>query len=151
MAPHAIAFTPDGKTAYVTNFGSGTVTPIATATNTAGTPIPVGDGPDAIAITPATHRAPAFMSPARYKATAGAAFRFTVTVSGTPPATITETRMLPPGVKFQAHSGGTATISGTPRCSRKRVYRLKLTAANQYGTAVQAFTLTVARHPRRHR
>ena len=45
--------TPDGKTAYVVVWGEpGTVTPIATATNTAGTPIQVGDGPYAIAITP---------------------------------------------------------------------------------------------------
>jgi DNA-binding beta-propeller fold protein YncE len=32
------------------------VTPIATATNTAGTPIEVGDGPYAIAITPGASR-----------------------------------------------------------------------------------------------
>ena len=51
--PVAIAITPDGKTAYVTNRGSGTVTPIATATNTAGPPITVGSDPSAIAITPA--------------------------------------------------------------------------------------------------
>jgi YVTN family beta-propeller protein len=47
-----VAVTPDGKTAYVANSGSGTVTPIATATNTAGTPITVGTQPDAMAITP---------------------------------------------------------------------------------------------------
>ena len=39
-------------TAYVTNPGSGTVTPITTATNTADTPITVGNSPQAIAITP---------------------------------------------------------------------------------------------------
>ena len=42
-------------TAYVANSGSGTVTPIATATNTAGHPITTGgefSDPDAIAITP---------------------------------------------------------------------------------------------------
>ena len=39
-------------TAYVVNTGSGTVTPISTATNTAGPPIPVGAGPKDIAITP---------------------------------------------------------------------------------------------------
>jgi YVTN family beta-propeller protein len=149
--PDAIAFTPDGKTAYVASFYSDTVTPIATATNTAGTPIPVGEGPSAIAITPTPHRAPAFTSPARYKATARAAFRFTVTASGNPAPTITEAGKLPPGVRFQAHSDGTATISGTPRCSRRRVYPIKLTAANQSGTAVQGFTLTVTRHPHRHR
>ena len=39
-------------TAYVANAGSGTVTPIATATNAAGHPITVGSFPDAIATTP---------------------------------------------------------------------------------------------------
>jgi YVTN family beta-propeller protein len=39
-------------TAYVANLGSGTVTPIRTATNTAGPPIPVGGLPESIAITP---------------------------------------------------------------------------------------------------
>jgi YVTN family beta-propeller protein len=48
----AIAITPDGKTAYVTNNDSETVTPIATATNTAGPPIAAGHEPYDIAITP---------------------------------------------------------------------------------------------------
>lgn len=43
---------PSTGTAYVANAGSDTVTPIATATNTPGPPIPVGDDPSAIAITP---------------------------------------------------------------------------------------------------
>ena len=34
--PVALAITPDGRTAYAANIGSGTVTPIATATNTPG-------------------------------------------------------------------------------------------------------------------
>jgi YVTN family beta-propeller protein len=42
----------DGKTAYVANVFSGTVTPIDTATNTAGTPIKVGYEPVVVAITP---------------------------------------------------------------------------------------------------
>jgi YVTN family beta-propeller protein len=59
--PFAIAVTPDGKTVYVANTwentgrlasGQSTVTPIATATNTPGPPIPVGSGPWAFAITP---------------------------------------------------------------------------------------------------
>jgi YVTN family beta-propeller protein len=41
-----------GYVAYVVNEGSNTVTPISTATNTAGKPIKVGQGPSAIAITP---------------------------------------------------------------------------------------------------
>jgi YVTN family beta-propeller protein len=48
----AIVITPDGKTAYVTNTGSDTVTPIRTATNTALKPVKVGDLPYGIAITP---------------------------------------------------------------------------------------------------
>jgi DNA-binding beta-propeller fold protein YncE len=45
--------TPDGKAAYVAADGHpGTVTPIATATNTPGPPIQVGDGPDGVAMTP---------------------------------------------------------------------------------------------------
>jgi YVTN family beta-propeller protein len=47
-----IAITPNGTTAYVANTDDGTVTPIRTATNTAGPPIPVGSGPFDIAITP---------------------------------------------------------------------------------------------------
>ena len=39
-------------TAYVSNYGSDSVTPIATATNSAGTAIPTGSGPQSIAITP---------------------------------------------------------------------------------------------------
>jgi sugar lactone lactonase YvrE len=53
--PDAIAITPDGATAYVVSSNSGTgrghVTPINTATNTAGPPIMAGTGSDAIAIT----------------------------------------------------------------------------------------------------
>jgi len=62
----AIAITPDGRTAYVVSGRpvtngtfcgqapppADTVTPISTATNTALTPIPVGQYPSAIAITP---------------------------------------------------------------------------------------------------
>lgn len=50
--PYAIAITPNGETAYVANYGSGTVTPIRTANNAAGKPIPVGNNPTFIAIMP---------------------------------------------------------------------------------------------------
>ena len=54
--PYLLAITPNGQTAYVTNYGTlgtgDTVTPIATATNTPGTPITVGSGPYGIAMTP---------------------------------------------------------------------------------------------------
>jgi hyaluronoglucosaminidase len=59
--PQSIAITPNGKTAYVVNFGGGfvggnTVTPISTATGKPGAPITVSDPasstPGHIAITP---------------------------------------------------------------------------------------------------
>ena len=50
--PIAIAFAPDGATAFAVNTLSDSVTPIDTATNTPGTPIPVGHNPNGIAITP---------------------------------------------------------------------------------------------------
>jgi DNA-binding beta-propeller fold protein YncE len=53
--PAAIAVTPDSKTVYVVNYGSGktagTVTPITIATNQAGRPVHVGQGVVTIAIT----------------------------------------------------------------------------------------------------
>ena len=50
--PTDVVITPDGKTAFVTNFASGTVTPIDTATNTARPPIEVVGYPVAIVIAP---------------------------------------------------------------------------------------------------
>ncbi|HEV3046733.1 MAG TPA: beta-propeller fold lactonase family protein, partial [Solirubrobacteraceae bacterium] len=50
--PVAVAVPPDGKTAYVTNYGSESVTPIEVATNKPGSEIKVGSFPKAIAITP---------------------------------------------------------------------------------------------------
>ena len=44
--------TPNGRTLYVASYEGGTVTPIYTATNTAGAAIAVGTEPDAIAVTP---------------------------------------------------------------------------------------------------
>jgi DNA-binding beta-propeller fold protein YncE len=46
----ALAITPDGKTVCVVS--GRMVTLVSTATGTAGTPIPVTDGPIAVAITP---------------------------------------------------------------------------------------------------
>jgi YVTN family beta-propeller protein len=150
--PGAIAITPNGKTAYVGNYASATVTPIATATNTAGPPIPVGTEPLAIAITPVTvPHAPVFTSGSAATAAYGAAFTSTVTTTGDPAPTIIRTGRLPTDVRFIDNKDGTATISGTPRKAAAGVYPLTLTARNKYGTATQAFTLTVTRAPAIHK
>jgi PKD repeat protein len=75
------------------------------------------------------------------------AFTFAVTTTGSPAPTITKTGRLPSGVRFANNKDGTATISGTPRKAAAGVYPLTLTARNDYGSATQAFTLTVTRAP----
>lgn len=52
QSPYGIAITPDGKTAYVSNSGSATVTPIDLVLGKPGIPIPVGQRPQGIAVTP---------------------------------------------------------------------------------------------------
>ena len=47
-----MAITPDGKHAYVTNSGDGTVSVITTATGAVSAPITVGNHPIRVAITP---------------------------------------------------------------------------------------------------
>ena len=51
IALNGLAITPDRKTVYVVSDNSGTVTPVATATNEPGKPIYVGHDASAIAIT----------------------------------------------------------------------------------------------------
>jgi YVTN family beta-propeller protein len=52
--PYAVAVTPDGRTAYVSDGAQhgDTVTPVDLSTDTPGTPITVGEAPHGIAITP---------------------------------------------------------------------------------------------------
>jgi hyaluronoglucosaminidase len=50
--PVGVAFTPDGRTAYVTNHRSDSVTPIDVATGRTGRAIRVGNGPNGVAFTP---------------------------------------------------------------------------------------------------
>jgi YVTN family beta-propeller protein len=50
ILPATMAITPNGKTLYVGDWDSGTVTPIRTATNTAGKPIKTGANPFSVAM-----------------------------------------------------------------------------------------------------
>jgi YVTN family beta-propeller protein len=50
--PWAVAITPDGRTAYVANYGSNTVTPISVATGRPGPTVPAGQAPNSLAVTP---------------------------------------------------------------------------------------------------
>jgi DNA-binding beta-propeller fold protein YncE len=50
--PYGIAITPNGQTAYVSDYGLNAVTPINLGTGQVGNPIPVGMNPEGIAVTP---------------------------------------------------------------------------------------------------
>ena len=69
---------------------------------------------------------------------------FTVTTTGSPTPTLTETGTLPSGVTFSS-SNGTGTLSGTPAAGTAGSYPLTFAASNGVGTAAsQSFTLTVS-------
>jgi hypothetical protein len=89
--------------------------------------------------------APAVTSADNAAFTVGSAGTFTVTTTGTPAASLTETGALPSGVTFSDNNDGTATISGTPGTGTAGSYPLTITAANGVSPdATQSFTLTVA-------
>ena len=84
-------------------------------------------------------QAPAFTSAASTTFTVGTAGSFTVTATGLPAPTLSESGALPSGVTFNATTGvlsGTATAAGT--------YNITFTASNGVGSnAVQNFSLKV--------
>jgi hypothetical protein len=91
--------------------------------------------------------APAITSAATATSNVGAPFAFTVTATGEPAPTLSETGTLPTGLSFVNNGNGTATISGTPAAGTGGTYPLTITASNSAGTATQSFTLTNSQAP----
>src|SRR6266404_228842 len=92
--------------------------------------------------------APQITSAAGTTLTVGTAGSFTVTSTGIPTATLSETGSLPNGVTFVDNGDGTATLAGTPGAGTAGTYAITITASN--GTApdaTQSFTLTVQPTP----
>jgi uncharacterized repeat protein (TIGR03803 family) len=82
---------------------------------------------------------PAFTSPSNAHFTEGRFSSFTVTASGTPSPTLSESGPLPAGITFNDSTGvlsGTPTVGGT--------YDVTFNATNAFGSLTQAFTLTVS-------
>jgi DNA-binding beta-propeller fold protein YncE len=98
------------------------------------------------AFTLTVDQAPAFTSPNHAGFRAGVRGSFTIRTSGYPAASVTHTGGLPRGLRFTAHAGGTATITGTPAKSAKgKKFVLHLTASNHVGrAATQTLTLRVS-------
>jgi hypothetical protein len=85
--------------------------------------------------------APQITSAASTTFTVGQQGSFTVTDSGTPTPTLSESGTLPSGVTFDASTG---VLSGTAAAGTGGTYAITFTAANGVGSdAVQNFTLTV--------
>jgi hypothetical protein len=94
-------------------------------------------------ITETVDEAPSFTSAAETTFVKGDEGSFTVTATGTPAPSISESGTLPEGVKFNP---GTDVLSGTP--TQEGVFPITFTATNGVGTeAVQHFTLTVDAAP----
>jgi hypothetical protein len=76
--------------------------------------------------------------------TVGTAGSFTVTTTGAPAPSLTETGTLPSGVTFKSNGNGIGTLGGTPAAGTAGSYPITITASNGVGTAAsQSFTLTV--------
>jgi large repetitive protein len=92
--------------------------------------------------------APAITSADSTSFAVGTAGSFTVTTTGNPAPTVTETGPLPTGVTFVGNSGGTATLSGTPAAGTGGSYPITITANNGVTpNATQSFTLSVDQAP----
>jgi len=92
------------------------------------------------AISQTVNRAPAITSANSATFTLGAPSSFTVTATGFPPPTLSQSGALPTGVTFDQTTG---VLSGIPSASGS--FPITITADNGVGAdAVQSFTLTVA-------
>src|SRR5262249_40541296 len=90
-------------------------------------------------------QAPAITSTDSSTFTVGRAGSFSITSTGFPSASLSESGTLPDGLTFLDNGDGTATLSGTPAAGTVGVYTWTLTADNGVAPdASQDFTLTVA-------
>ena len=90
------------------------------------------------------NQVPGITSPAGTSFTTGQAGTFTVTTSGVPNSTLSETGALPAGVTFTDNKDGTATLAGIPGANSGGTYPFTITATNGVNpAATQPFVLTV--------
>ncbi len=92
--------------------------------------------------------APAITSPATADVEQGVKTTITITTSGSPTPSLSESGTLPPGLSFTANANGTATISGTPGASGTGQYQVTVVATNGVGNpAVQQLVLDYTSPP----
>ncbi|HWC81134.1 MAG TPA: putative Ig domain-containing protein [Pseudonocardiaceae bacterium] len=139
---------PSGVT--FTDNGNGTATLAGTPAAGSGGSYPItltatsSSGIATQSFTLTNSEAPAITSPATSSFTVGSAGTYTVTTTGYPAATITESGALPSGLTFTGNGNGTATIAGTPAAGTAGSYPVTLSATNSSGsTATLGLTITV--------
>jgi len=86
---------------------------------------------------------PAFTSDAQAHVVVGEASTVTVSTSGSPSATLTESGALPAGLSFTPGTDGTANLTGTPSAASAGSYSVEVTATNSSGSATQDLTVIV--------
>ena len=136
-----------------TDSGNGTATLAGTpAAGTSGVyPVTItahnGVGSDAVqSFTLTVNQSAAITSSGSATFTFGAAGTFSVTSTGMPVPSLSETGALPAGVTFTPNGNGTATLAGTPAGGSGGVYTFTITAHNGAGPdATQTFTLTISK------
>jgi Putative Ig domain/Bacterial Ig domain len=94
-------------------------------------------------LTVVINEAPAITSASSTGFNAGVFAAFTVTTTGFPTPTLSETGALPSGITFTDNGNGTATLGGTAVQGSGGVYTITINATNVAGTAPQTFTITV--------
>ena len=144
---------PTGVTFVDNHNGTGTLAGVP-APGTAGnypitfTPSNGVGSPASQSFTLTVGQAPAITSGGNTTFTVGTAGTFSVTASGFPAPSLTETGALPSGVTFKDNGNGTGTLSGTPATGTGKAYSIMFTASNGVGSnATQNFTLTVTEAP----
>ncbi len=88
---------------------------------------------------------PVFTSAAA--ATVGVGTTTTIAVRASGAQTMAVTGALPAGMTFADNGDGSATLTGAPAAGTEGSYPLTFSATNGFGSASQAFTLTVAQRP----
>ena len=143
--PSGVTFTDNGN-------GTGTLsgTPASGSNGTYPITFTASNGVSPNATQPFTltvDTAPVITSANNTTFTVGTAGSFTVTATGNPTPTVSESGALPSGVTFTAGTGS-GTLTGTPAAGTGGTYTITFTASNGVGTpASQTFTLTVDQAP----
>jgi hypothetical protein len=142
---------PSGVTLTDNGDGTATLAGIPTAQGTYPLTITATNGvsPDASqSFTLTVEAAPVVTSAAGTTFITGTNGSFTVTSTGTPTASLSESGTLPNGVSFVDNGNGTGTLSGTPAAGSGGSYPITFGAGNGVGSpASQSFTLTVHQAP----